>query len=157
MPPTAPDVPFALHAPSEYTTSTVVFLGAAILGGLTGPGAGEVAALDTGWGNGFGIVTGGGFNGMRVTSVLLELVKTTLGDDTAGAVGVAVVICGFAGCCGRLDLYQCSASGLVLNFLNFAPGNPLTYDSASSLYAHYSATVPKHLASLGRGRRSKSP
>ena len=46
MPATALSVPFALHAPSEYTMSMVVFLGAAIRGGWTGFGVGVVRILD---------------------------------------------------------------------------------------------------------------
>ena len=53
MPATALGPPFPLHAPSEYTISTVVFLGAAILGGWTGVGAGVIIAADMDWGSGF--------------------------------------------------------------------------------------------------------
>jgi len=70
IPPTALGVPFALHAPSEYTISTVVFLGGAILGTCAGgPSAGVVTVLDMDWGGGFevntrdglGVVTMAGF------------------------------------------------------------------------------------------------
>jgi len=52
IPATAPGFPFPLHAPSEHTISTVVFLGAAILGGWTGLGAGVAIDVDTVWGAG---------------------------------------------------------------------------------------------------------
>jgi len=52
IPATGLDPPFPLHAPSEYTVSTVVFLGAAILRGWTGLCAGVVIAVDTDWGAG---------------------------------------------------------------------------------------------------------
>ena len=124
IPATAPRTPFPLHAPSEYTISTVVFLGAAILSGCTVCGAGVVMTVDMDWGTGFETATVNGFVG----PVLLELVGTMLGGDM-----VAIVAFWLAGRCGRLDLYHCSASGSVLNFLNLAPGNPWTRIWASSL------------------------
>lgn len=66
--------------------------------------------------------------------VLLELVKMMLGDGAVNVLGVAAVVCGFPGRCGRLELYHRSASGCVLNFLNLAPGNPWTCDWVSSLH-----------------------
>ena len=132
-PATARGPPFPLHAPSEYTISTVVFLGAAILGGWTVLGAGVVIAVDMGWGAGFEIGVVNWFRDARVGPVLLELVETMLGGVTVDIEGVAVVVCGFAGYCRRLDLYHRSASGSVLNFLNLAPGNPWTYVWVSSL------------------------
>lgn len=52
--------PFPLHAPSEYTISTVVFLGAAILRSWAGPVAGVVTVLGAGWATGFGAEVGAG-------------------------------------------------------------------------------------------------
>jgi len=52
MPAVALRPPFPLHAPSEYTISTVVFLGAAILRGWTILGAGVGIAVDMDWGTG---------------------------------------------------------------------------------------------------------
>ena len=86
-----------------------------------------------------------GPDGVGVAPVPLVLVKKTRRGDVWGAVCVAVVVFGFPGRCGRLDLYHRSASGRDLNFLNLAPENPRTCDSVSSLHTRYSATVPKHL------------
>ena len=63
MPAVARAAPFPLHAQSEYTISTVVFLGAAILGGLIGFGAGVVTALDVDRGDDFETATVDGVNG----------------------------------------------------------------------------------------------
>ena len=87
-----------------------------------------VTALAMGFGNGFGTDVGGGFDGVEVAPVLLELVKMILGGGAVNVLGVAAVVCGFPGRCGRLELYHRSASGCVLNFLNLAPGNPWTCD-----------------------------
>lgn len=72
-------------------------------------------------------------DGTGVAQALLGLVGTALKEATVDVAGDEVVDCGLAGFCGRLALYHCSASGSVLNFLNLAPGNPWTYDWASSL------------------------
>lgn len=56
--------------------------------------------------------------------LLLGLVKIIAGGGAVSVAGVAVLVWGFEGRCGRFDLYHCSASGCDLNFLNLAPGNP---------------------------------
>lgn len=98
-----------------------------------------VTALGMGWGTCFETVVGRGFDGERVTLVLLELEKKSL---RVGDVGVAVVARCFGEDGGRLDLYHFSASGSVLNFLNLAPAYPWTCDWASSLQTF---TVQPHI------------
>ena len=64
MPAMAQATPFPLHAQSEYMKSTVVFLGAAILRGLIGFGAGVVTALNVDRGDDFETATVDGIDGV---------------------------------------------------------------------------------------------
>lgn len=132
IPATALTPPFDLHAPSEYTISVVVFLGAEITGIRTGSGTAAVTTLDIDLGTGFETGIGGGFDGVRVTPALLGVGKTAVEEDATGS-GARIVVRRFVEGCGRLALCHCSASGFVLNFLNLAPGYPWTNDWASSL------------------------
>ena len=95
-------------------------------------------------------------DGTGVAQALLGLVGTALKEATVDVVGDEVVDCGLAGFCGRLALYHCSASGSVLNFLNLAPGNPWTYDWASSLEMDTIQRLSKKKTPLHRNRRHGS-